>query len=310
MFRLHTLLFSVLLVSSAAAVSAQEGQGLKWIGPEGEPLPFTSHEEVKAFLDDARVIAKRELSTGTNRPWKMKLEKDGVVANAIFRTVDVQRDRVKIEGKTYRAFRDSALFECAAYELSRLLKIENVPPCVRRKFEGEDGTLQLWIEEAMTELDRRGIQKPSSIHLARDRQTMRLFDVLIQNIDRNQGNLLIDSKDRIWFIDHTRTFGVSSDAGDLSKIVWCDREVWQALQVLEKKVLNKSLGPYIDGRRILSLMKRRGKLIQHIEERIATHGEGAVLFDEATLLDDLSDLEVATSQGDLPKETSLPVLDG
>lgn len=315
MGRFHHLLLSCLLASLAVfTVSAFADVGAKalWFGPDGEPLPFASHEEAKAFLNDAHVVEKKVLTSGTNRPWKMKLEKDGVKAHAIFRTVDQKRDRVKIDGKTHRAFHDSAIYECAAYELSRMLAIENVPPCVRRKLEGKNGTLQLWIEQAMTELERRKKNggMPSSIDLARDRQTLRLFDALIANIDRNQGNLLIDSSNRLWFIDHTRTFGVSTKIEDLSKLVWCDRQVWKALQNLKKKEINRRLGPFLDGRRTLALIKRKDKVMKHIAERIAELGAGVVLFDEATVLDDLWDIEVATSDTELPENTSLPIIDG
>jgi hypothetical protein len=310
MGRFHDLLLSTLFASLAFSALAEPESKALWLGPEGQPLPFFSHQEAKAFLNDARIVEKKELSSGTTRPWKVRLEKDGLEAHAIFRSVDVKRDRVKIEGKTHIAFHDSALYECAAYELSQMLHIKNVPPCVLRRFEGTSGTLQLWIEEAMTELERRQAKMPSSMNLARDRQTLRLFDALIANIDRNQGNLLIDSSDQLWFIDHTRSFGVSTRIGDLSKLVWSDRQIWEALQSLKKKEISDRLGPFVDGRRILALMKRKEKVIQHIQERIADLGAGAVLFDEGTVLDDLSDIEIATAEADLPRNTSLPLING
>ena len=40
---------------------------------------------------------------------------------------------------------------------------------------------------------------------------MRVFDELIANTDRNQGNMLIDKQWKLWLIDHTRGFRTTSD---------------------------------------------------------------------------------------------------
>ena len=40
-------------------------------------------------------------------------------------------------------------------------------------------------------------------------QVVRVFDELIQNRDRNQGNILWTSDWKMWLIDHTRAFGVT-----------------------------------------------------------------------------------------------------
>ena len=40
---------------------------------------------------------------------------------------------------------------------------------------------------------------------------LRVFDELIANTDRNQGNMLIDSRWKLWLIDHSRAFRTSSD---------------------------------------------------------------------------------------------------
>jgi hypothetical protein len=300
----------VTLFFLACAASAAAGETGRWMGPEGEPLPFSSDEEVLEFLEKARVVEKKELPFGTNRPWKMLLEKDGIQANAIFRTVDIQRERAKIEGKIYVEFHDRALYECAAYRVARLLGIDRIPPCVRRNFDRVEGTLQLWIEDAITELERRESGKTLGdlgLETARVRQTLRLFDLLVANIDRNLGNLLIDAGGTMWFIDHTRTFGVSTEVEGLSRLVWCDQAVWEALKSLSKKQLYRELRGLVDGRRILALLERRDQLVAHIEQRIGELGEGAVLFDESTPTDTLSDLEIATAPDELPRNTSLPV---
>lgn len=43
-------------------------------------------------------------------------------------------------------YRDAAIFESAAYELSRLLGLGRVPPVVERSIDGQKGTLQIWMQ--------------------------------------------------------------------------------------------------------------------------------------------------------------------
>ncbi len=256
-----------------------------WLGADGEALPWQTEEEALEFLRTARVVAEKSVATGINRTLKVRLQdKQGVVANAAFRSVDRWRDRVKMSGRFYRDFRDSYIFECAAYRLSRLLGIENVPPCERRVLGGEPGTLQLWVENAMSEKGRRdrGLDPPGALYWARQRQLMRLFDSLIYNVDRNQGNMLIGPQWKLWFIDHTRSFllekGIQTPTSG-GPIIWCERGVWEKLQSLDKPLLRKNLKGLITPRQIAALLTRRDKLVEHLRQLIETKGEGAVLFD-------------------------------
>ena len=212
----------------------------------------------------------------------MRLRQGGVEANAIFRRVDVSLPRAKIDGKLIREFHDSHLYECAAWEVSQLLGIDNVPPCVERRHRRLDGTMQLWVENAMTELERRerGLEPPSQIAWIRQKQTMRLFDALIDNFDRNQGNMLIGADWKLWFIDHTRSFRKSLMIENLEKIVWCERELFRRLKALDKLTLSQRLH-FIDGQRVHPLLKRRDAIVRHLESRIAKVGESGVLWDAA-----------------------------
>lgn len=248
----------------------------------GDPLPFADEAELVEFLRTAPVVAKKELSSGSTRPWKVRLERDGVTADAVFRSVDRRRRSARIHGRLYRDFHDSHRYECAAYEVSRLLGIDAVPPCAPRRLDGKDGTIQLWVEGAMTEEARRkaGLEPPAQRAWLLQRQTLYLFDALIYNFDRNQGNLLIDRESwKLWFIDHTRSFLPSAEVEELERIVWCDRRVWERLRNLDEAELRRRLEPYLDPRRMAALTERHGKLVAHLEARIAEHGEGAVLLD-------------------------------
>jgi hypothetical protein len=119
----------------------------------------------------------------------------------------------------------------------------------------------------------------TSRNWSRQRQTMYVFDSLIHNFDRNQGNMLFDGNDKLWYIDHTRSFALSTEIDDLDKIVWCERRMWEKMKALNEKTLLDRLGPKVDYGRISALIKRRNKLVDHIQTLIDERGEEVVLFE-------------------------------
>ncbi len=143
------------------------------------------------------------------------------------------------------------------------------------------GTLQLWIEDAMTEEERRraGARPPVSIDWVRQQQTLRLFDGLIYNFDRNQGNMLVDGDWKLWFIDHTRSFHKADRVEDLERITWVERGLWQRLRALDRSRLEERLGGLIEGERIDYVLRRRDVLVRYLEKRIAELGEDVVVYD-------------------------------
>ncbi len=291
LFNLRILSLSLLCVfglipgPKASADSEEQQTATRnrgWQSAAGGNLPFVEDADVLSFLAEADVVSIKELTTGINRPLKMSLRQGDVEANAIFRVVEIRSKRAYLDGRIVSDFQDSFIFECAAYQFSRLLGLENVPPCVRRRYKGKIGTLQLWIEGAQTESERRaeGLPLLDQMKWLRDKQTMRIFDVLISNFDRNQGNMLTDQSGKLWFIDHTRAFRNSSSIENADKIVWCSKNLWQRIHHLEKKSLAQNLSPYLTPRQIAMILKRRDKLVEVLDARIRRLGEGSVLYEE------------------------------
>ncbi len=52
-------------------------------------------------------------------------------------------------------FRDTYLFNIAAYKLGVMLGLDNIPPSVRRKVKGKTGSLRPWVEKTMTDKQRQ-----------------------------------------------------------------------------------------------------------------------------------------------------------
>ena len=170
--------------------------------------------------------------------------------NAIFRTVDISRQRIRIGGRFHMFFRDSAMHECAAYALARLLGLENVPPAVARSINGRWGSLQVWVEGTMTGNDRRerGLQPPEPQEWFLRTMMITVWDQLIFNDDRNPGNILIEPDWDVWMVDHTRAFQRNPNLRDPEMVTHCERHFWE-------------------------------RLVDQIAARIVERGAGAVIYD-------------------------------
>lgn len=259
---------------------AEVGVAKRWLGPDGHFLPFTQDEEVLDFLATAEVVDSKEITGTSSRPLKLTLKKDGVTAHAIFRTVDVERDSMRNVQKHARGFRDYYGYEVAAFELSRLLGLDNVPPATLRTLDETEGSIQLWVEQAMGVEDRieKGIDPNHQQLWLFQKQNMAVFDNLIFNFDRNPGNILIDTQGKVWFVDHTRSFKILPSLNDRGEMRVCERKLYEGLRDLDPATVQERLDPYLRQTEIDALLKRRQKLLRLIDRKIAQNGEDAILF--------------------------------
>jgi len=252
-----------------------------WIDVNGDPLPFYNEDQIMEFLRTADIVGRESLPVGVTDPIKMRLRKNGIEVHAIFRYVDTVYDSVRMEdGRVRVNFKDSCHFEPAAYQISKMLGMDSVPPTVARRIGTDNGTLQIWVYDAIMESDR---DEESSDRIAWNQQVqlMYMFDALIGNDDRTAQNLLIDKNFKLWLIDHTRAFYRRAEAASLSKVIYVERGFWEALQGLDTATLNEAVGDYLSNSEIEQLLDRRDRVVAHVSALIATRGEAAVLYDWA-----------------------------
>ena len=265
--------------SEAAPVPAA---AMRWTDPDGKPLPFKTDEELLEFLRTAKVRKEKELSTGITRPLKLLLEKNGVQASAVFRSVSEEKKSVafaRVESELF--FRDSYLFEPAAYELSLLLGLDNVPPATVRKHYSKRGSVQIWVEGAMTEADRleKMLEAPDVQRWNKQLQTMNVFDAVVYNTDRNKGNVLITPDWKLWMIDHTRAFRLHKRLQSPEALSQCERHLYARLGSLDEALVMKRLSPYLKRIEIEALLARSKAVVERMKTLIAERGEALVLYD-------------------------------
>jgi hypothetical protein len=280
------LVFSLLAGAFGIEVPLEAGEGTNApvvLGSDGQALPFASEQDLLDYLRTAQGLSFKTLSHGITKAEKILLEQDGIAAQVVFHDVDSNEQRTKRlpNGNVVLYVKDSYRSQIAAYELSRMLGMENVPPTVERRFKSARGSAQLWIENAMTELDRveKGLKPPDHIQWGRRYADMRVFDNLINNIDRNQGNLLVDASWNLWMIDHTRSFGRDRTLPRPELISRCSRRLWNRRVELDEDEVHARVSPYLKKTELRSIFFRREKLIEHLEEEIASKGEKWVIFD-------------------------------
>ena len=166
--------------------------------------------------------------------------------------------------------------------MGKMLGLDNIPPVVPRRIDNKDGTIQIWIEHALTEAERieKKIAPFDTLRWKQDWRMVEVFDNLIYNADRNRGNIIYDQMFTTWMIDHTRTFRHYTDLRDGydEYLTQVERGVWEKLQTLDDETIKQGLKPYLQGYEIDALLKRRQKLVMYIQKLIDTHGEEGVVF--------------------------------
>ena len=286
----HSLVLALLVPVAASLVEIRTAgveqpappSGYLWLDVDGMPLPFQDHDAIRDALRTAPVVGREPIGRGVAGSIKLVLKVGETRFHAVFRAID-RTEKGEVSSTRKRvSYRDSHVFEVAAYEVDQMLGLRRVPPAVRRTLDGLDGSVQIWMEETSPEdvlLQEGRLAPPDVGNWRRQKRAMWVFDALIANTDRNRGNLLIDRSWRLWFIDHTRAFGESTRLLKVDRIKVADRQQWLALRKLDEPTLRQRLEPYLTSKQISRLLRRRAKLVGHLQKQIDKNGEDSVLFD-------------------------------
>ena len=104
---------------------------------------------------------------------------------------------------------------------------------------------------------------------------MRVFDELIQNKDRNQGNILWTSDWKMWLIDHTRAFRWGEGLLKPDQLTRCERGFLERMRGLTAESIARVMGDAMTKPELTGLLARRDLIVKHFDDRIAKYGEAA-----------------------------------
>jgi hypothetical protein len=241
-----------------------------------------SPEEMETFLLKARMSNQREAGGGVTASRRATLSDGRVTHDAHIQTVDEARAVFESGRNTEMNFKDTYRYNIAGYRVARLLGLVNVPMSVERVVEGKVAAVTWWVDDVKMDEKARLSQKnnlgPDPVRTTKQMQIMRVFDELIQNKDRNQGNILWTSDWTMWLIDHTRAFRLSKDLLKPENLTRVDRGLLDRLRALTPEALSKAVGNSLTKSEQEALIARRDKILRHYDDRIARLGEPVVLF--------------------------------
>lgn len=245
-----------------------------------QPSPASmSDKDIEQFLLKAKIVRSRNAGKGITGSIRATLTDGTITHDAHVQTIDeAKREFRSAQGVEFN-FRDSWMFNVAAYRIDRMLDLRLVPVSVERRWRSANAAFTWWIDDVMMDEGERlkkELNSPDPRGWNEEMQLVRVFDQLIYNIDRNLGNVVITKNWRIWAIDHTRAFRTHEALKTPGNITRCDRRVLERLKELTMEKLRRETGPYLNSFEISSLLKRRDQIVALIEKRGA-----AGLFDRS-----------------------------
>jgi hypothetical protein len=243
--------------------------------PEATPEK-AKQEGLESYLRTAKIVLKKRAG-GRGENWIISLDDGKIARQGFFKLSNRARPTL---------IPDSYKYGIAAYELDKLLDLNLVPPVVEREIEGRKGSLQIFIEGALNESDRRikKIKPPEPEKFKNTLDDLTVFENLTFSPsfcgERELDDILIMDKEdwKIWRVDFSEAFAPSPELIPGCEITRCSKKLYQRLTKLEDKVIKAKLEYYLNDEEISMLLKRKQLIIAKIKKLIAEKGEESVLF--------------------------------
>ena len=253
----------------AASSDRFEAQAPAAAAPAAVRAPL-SDAEIEEFLLKGQVIRTKGVKKGTTGTTRVTMTVGDFTHDGQIQTIDVSKREFRTDRGVEFNFRDSWMFNVAAYKIDRLIGLNLVPPSVARTYKGTHGAFTWWIDDIkMDEADRfkEKLTPPDLEKWNQQMQLVRLFDQLIANVDRNLTNLLIGNDWSVWAIDHTRAFRTQTNLKTPGNIARCDRQVFAKLKQLDKTTIKEAVGEQLQTYEIDAVIKRRDLIVAIIEQK-------------------------------------------
>lgn len=273
------LLLVVVLTFGGAAPAAWGQTAATPAAPASTTLPREAQAE---FLRTARVIRSRGLSSGVTSPYRLTLTDGAVTHDAAFQSIDERRSQADFGARGVEFnFTDSHHYNLAAFAIAGMLGLDGMMPVtVHRDWNGREGTVTWWIDDAFDERTRLKEKRhaPNALLWNQQMHRMRVFGALVGDSDRNLGNVLITADWKLWMIDFTRAFRLWKELrhpGDLPQI---ERALLAQLRLLDGARLRAATAHCLSPFEVEAVIKRRDLLVAHFDRLVREKGAGAVLY--------------------------------
>jgi hypothetical protein len=253
------------------------------LSPQFSPEELKERTYWENFLKTADIISSENIGEGVTKPKKLLLRNAEKEAYAVW----------KRPSGVGAGITDKWEAEIAAYRLDKILGLNMIPPTVERTLGGRKGSLQLWIDTAISELERnkKKIQIPAEQKDSCDKATylQRAFDSLIANTDRSQQNIRYTKDWRLILIDHSRSFrtqrffvdqliyGKTGMKRDMY-FLQLPKEFIDKLKNLTYEKIKKATAAYLTYDERNACLQRKKMILKEVEEMIEERGEDQVLY--------------------------------
>jgi hypothetical protein len=244
--------------------------------------PLLTPSEMEAFLLKGKIVDVRDAGGGVTGSRRASVTLGSVTHDIHIQTVDVAKPVFQAGQHTELNFKDTYRFNIAGYRLARLVGIDTVPMSVERNVDGKIAAVTWWVDNVqMDEKERlkRKTMGPNPLRTSNQIQVMRIWDELIQNRDRNQGNILWTNDWTMWLIDHTRAFRLGKELLNPKEITRIDRGLFSRLKALTEESIEKATGDALTANERTAVLERRNRIVKLLEERATRLGEAAVMFE-------------------------------
>ena len=238
--------------------------------------------QMEEFLLRGKIVRTRAAGSGVTNTLRVTLSDGAVTHDAQIQTIDESKPIFRPAGAPPEFnFTDSYRFNIAGYRLAVLLGLDNVPMSVQRLHNSRQAAFTWWLDDVM--MDEKARVSKNALGPDRERTAMqvhimRVFDELIQNRDRNMGNLLWTSDWKMWMIDHTRAFRTGDELLKPLALERVERTLFENMRRLTEEQLKNVMGKSMADFEIEALLKRRDRIVKLFEARIAERGEARVVY--------------------------------
>lgn len=229
-------------------------------------------DELENYLKTAKVVSiEIKESVGRTAPWEVTLDDGKTQRRGRFKYVRRSRPH---------HLPDSYHYEIAAYQLTKLLGVQMIPPVVEREIDNTMGSLQMYVEGCfrLSDQKRKGLEPPDQEIFMNTLHELSVLENLTYCV-RDKKDILV--KEKTWHVcrvDFSEAFSPEIALIPDSEIMCCSKILFKGLSDLSDDAIQSKLSRHLNSEEINALLIRRTLILEKLKSLIAERGEEKVLF--------------------------------